>query len=49
MPETFDLDNPVDCVALIDAETNPADTLPDASTAEAALWIYKPASNNRFE
>lgn len=41
MPETFDLDHPTDCIALIDAETNSA-------ADGTSLWIYKPACNNRF-
>ena len=47
MPETFDLDNPVDCIALIDAETNP--TADASKTADdISMWIYKPACNNRW-
>ena len=49
MPETFDLDNPADCVALIDAETNAGGSLADSNSGESALWIYKPACNNRLE
>jgi len=44
MPETFDLEDPADCVALIDIQTAAA-AAKDA--AEQLIWIYKPASNNR--
>jgi hypothetical protein len=46
MPETFDLDHPTDCIALIDAETNSAAA--DSAADGTSLWIYKPACNNRF-
>eukprot|EP01035_Chromulina_nebulosa_P023750 gene23750-30802_t len=45
MPETFDLDHPTDCIALIDAETNSAAA--DSAADGTSLWIYKPACNNR--
>lgn len=42
LPETYDLDDPTDCVALLEADEKSA-----SAEGTSTLWIYKPASNNR--
>jgi cell wall-associated NlpC family hydrolase len=42
LPETFDLDSPADCQAAIQVEDDCM-----IKTGKGALWIFKPASNNR--
>jgi hypothetical protein len=43
MPETYELDCPLDCAALLAAD----DGLTASQDGKLALWVYKPASCNR--
>lgn len=42
LPDTYDLDNPADCAAAVAVEEHRITVL-----GSGALWIFKPAANNR--